>query len=104
MRKIVCFVVLAELCCLLCACDPGSFSIDREHLNDVISIELIEYENPDQKHFTTWVPDQYDQLLSFNLSNVKILETLPAEKVVDFLDNFSETDILHTYYSYSSPI
>ena len=104
MRKIVCFVVLAELCCLLCACDPGSFSIDREHLNDVISIELIEYENPDQKHFTTWVPDQYDQLLSFNLSNVKILETLPAEKVVDFLDDFSETDILHTYYSYSSPI
>ncbi len=103
MRKIVCFVVLAALCCLLYACDPGSFSVDREHLNDVISIELIEYENPDQKHFTTWVPDQYDRLVSLNLSNVKVLETLPAEKVVAFLDDFSKTDILHTYYAYDSP-
>ena len=103
MKRIVCFVVLAALCCLLCSCDPGSFSVDREHLNDVVSIELIEYVNPDQKHFITWVPNQYDQLVTFNLSNVKILETLPTEKTVEFLDDFSKTDILHTYYAYDSP-
>lgn len=103
MKRIVCFVLLAALCCLLCACDPASFSVDRETLNNVISVELIEYENPDQKHFTTWVPDQYDQLVSFNPSNAKVIETLPAEKVPEFLDDFSKSDILHTYYAYDSP-
>ena len=103
MKRIVCFVVLVALCCLLCACDPGYFSVDRDDLNDVISIELIKYENPNQKHFNTWVPDQYNRLVSLNLSNVKVLETLPAEKVAEFLDDFSKSDILHTYYAYDSP-
>ena len=103
MKRMICFAVLAALCCSLCACDPGSYTVDRESLNNVVSVELIEYENPDQKHFTTWVPDQFDQLVPFDFSNVKVLETLPAEKVSEFLDDFSKSDILHTYYAYNSP-
>ena len=103
MKKTVCLAILAAICCFLCACDPGSYSVNREELNDVVGVELIEYENPNQKHFTTWVPDQFDKLMPFNNNDVMVLETLPAEKTADFLDAFSKTDILHTYYAYNSP-
>ena len=103
MKKILALVLLTIICFSLCACDPGSFEVARDSLDNVISVELIEYANPDQKHFTTWVPDQSDELIPFNLANATILETLPEEKIPDFLDAFSTTDILHTYYAYNSP-
>ena len=103
MKRLICFIVLLGICCLLCACDPGQYLIDREALSNVISIELIEYENTNQKHFTTWVPDQFDKLVPFDPTNATIIETLPADKVSSFLDAFAKTDILHTYYAYNSP-
>lgn len=103
MKKLVCLLILAGMCCLLCACDPGTYSINREFLNQVTSVELIEYENPNQKQFDTWVTDHFDQLVSFVPANATVLETLPEEKKPDFLDAFSKTDILHTYYAYNSP-
>ena len=102
-KKIAAITLLTIICFLMCACDPSSFIINRDSLDNVISIELIEYTNPDQKHFTTWVPDQSDKLAPFILANATILETLPEEKISDFLDAFSTTDILHTYYAYNSP-
>ena len=103
MKKVIAIVFLSILCFLMFSCDPGSFSPNRDALNDVISVELIKYTNPDQKHFTTWVPDQSDKLVPFNLANATILEALPEEKISEFLDAFSTTDILHTYYAYDSP-
>ena len=103
MKKIIALILLTTICFSMCACDPISFVINRESLDDVIGVELIEYVNPDQKHFITWVPDQSDDLAPFNLDNTKVLETLPEEKISDFLDAFSATDILHTYYAYNSP-
>ena len=103
MKKIVALVLLTAICFSICACDPGSFSPNRDALNNVISVELIEYTNTAQKHFTTWVPEQFDELAPFNFANATILEALPSEKVPDFLDAFSATDILHSYYAYNSP-
>lgn len=88
---------------LLCACDPASYSINRDNLNNVVSVELIEYQNSDQKHFTSWVLDQHDKLAPFIPANATVIETLPEEYVSDFLDSFSNTNILHTYYAYDSP-
>ena len=102
-RKTVCLAYLMIICCLLCACDPGSYSIDRAALDNVVSVELIEYKNPDQKHFATWVSNQFDKLAPFDSANATVLETLPAEKMDDFLDAFSKTDILASYYAYDSP-
>ena len=103
MKKLVALILMLILIFSICACDPGTFVINRDSLDDVISVELIEYANPDQKAFTTWVPDQFDKLLPFNIANATILETLPEEKIPDFLDAFSATDILRTYYAYNSP-
>jgi hypothetical protein len=102
-KKAVYFTVLAVICCLLCACDPGSYAIDREKLNDVVCVELIEYQNPNQKPFSTWVPNQFNRLLPFDPANATVIETLDTEKNVELLDAFSKTDILHTYYAYNSP-
>ena len=103
MKKAVAIILVMMICFTMCACDPGSFSIDREKLNNVVSVELIEYANSNQKPFTTWVPDQFDKLLPFDSVNVTTLEVLSSEKISDFLDAFSKTDILHTYYAYNSP-
>ena len=103
MKRTACLVLAAMLCLLLCACDPGHYPIEREALNDVSGIELIEYENPNQKHFASWVPNQFYRLTPFETSNATVLETLPADKTEEFLDAFSETYILHTYYAYNSP-
>ena len=103
MKKTISIILFMIICFSMCSCDPGSFVVSRDSLDNVISVELIEYENSDQKHFTTWVLDQSDKLVPFNLANATILETLPEEKISDFLDVFSTTDILHTYYAYDSP-
>ena len=102
MRKILA-IIFTAICFLLCACDPISYSVDREELNDVVSVELIKYENSKQKEFFSWVPDQFDELAPFVLDNATTLEVLPLEKTSDFLDAFLETEILHTYYAYDSP-
>ena len=103
MKKFILLISLVIICCLLCACDPAPYTIDQEKLNSVVSIELIQYENPDQQKFTTWVPDQFNKLVPFNPDNATVLETLPSEKNSEFLEAFAKTDILHTYYAYNSP-
>ena len=103
MKRALAIIFVMIICFSMCACDPGSFTIDRRSLNNVVSVELIEYTNPNQKHFFSWVPDQFDELLPFVPANATVLECLPSDKIPDFLDAFSETDILHTYYAYNSP-
>ncbi len=97
------FLSLVLLCSFLCSCDPLSYSIDREKLNNVVCVDLIQYENPNQKEFITWVPNQFDKLVPFILDNATVIETLQEERIPDFLDVFSESDILDTYYAYNSP-
>lgn len=103
MKRLLAFILVIVICIFMCSCDPSQFSIDRDSLNDVISIDLIEYKNSNQKEFFTWVPDQFDELIPFVPANATIIETLPSEKISDFLDAFTATDILHTYYAYNSP-
>lgn len=56
MKKWTLLVFLTLICCLLCACDPGTFHIHQETLESVVSVELIQYENPDQNHFFLGCP------------------------------------------------
>ncbi len=102
MKRFLCFILII-LSLLFSACDPGHLPIAQESLQNVTSVELISYENQQQKHFLSWVPNHFDELAPFDHTLVTILETLPEEKVDDFLQSFSETEILHTYYAYDSP-
>ena len=103
MKKLLCLFTLLLLCCFLAACDPGSYDVDRPALDQVVSVELIEYRNPMQGRFVTWVPDHFYTLRPFDFDKVTVLETLPKEKIPEFLDFFSRTDILADYCWYDSP-
>ncbi len=103
MKKIISFVLLVVLLFSLCACDPGRYLIEQDSLEGIVSVDLIEYENANQKHFFSWVPNHFDELVPFINENAKVIERLPQEKLADFLHSFSKTDILHTYYAYNSP-
>lgn len=91
------------MCFCLCSCDPGTHTITPNSLEGVKTIELIEYKNPNQKHFSSWVPNHFEDLKPFDTANATVIETLQEEKNSDFLNSFMQTDILHTYYAYDSP-
>lgn len=103
MKKVFCLFLVLLMCCFLFACDPGHRSIEREELNDVVSVELIQYNNPNQKHFSSWIPDQFGRLVPFDNTKSNVLETLPTEKMDVFLDELSEISFLDKYYAYDSP-
>lgn len=96
-------IILSIVCFVLMGCDPGSYSFNREELSDVVKIELINYDNPDQDSFFSWVPDHSSDLKSFDNSKMTILENLGENKISDFLDDLCEYDVLDTYYAYDSP-
>ena len=103
MKKIIFFLCFAMILFSLSACDPGTYVIREDELTDVVSIELIEYENLSQEHFTSWVPNHFEDLKPFDTASAAVIEKLQDEKMPEFLDSFMETDILHTYYAYDSP-
>ena len=87
----------------LSSCDPLMYSPTEKYLEDVVSIELIRYNNPDQKDFISWVPDHSDDLVAFDNSRVEIIEILDNEKFDAFSTAFQSTEIMHTYYRCDSP-
>ena len=103
MRKIISLICLIAFCFLLCACDPGTFVVTEDSLEDVVKIELIRYNNTEQKSFNSWVPNHFDDLVAFDSSRAEVIEILPEDTIPEFKAAFSETDILHTYYAYDSP-
>lgn len=101
--KKLCAILLIFLCFSATACDPGTYVVEPELLEDVIRIELVNYENPTQKHFISWVPNHFDDLVSYDNTKETILEELEEEQIDNFTADFSQTDILNTYYAYNSP-
>lgn len=104
MKRIFIFVFIIALCVSLTACDPGAYCLSFDELTkNVVRIDLIDYNNPDQKGFISWVPDHSDDLLPFDNSKCTLLKQLDDEKSVDFLKNLSRSDILYHYYVFNSP-
>ena len=104
MKKIICFLYLIIMCFCLCSCDPGTYTITPYSLEGVKTIELIDYKNPDQKHFASWVPNHFEDLKPFDTAKATVIEILQEERKSDFLDAFMQTDILYKYYAYDSPV
>ena len=104
MKKIITICLCLVLLALnLSSCDPNHVSPEKEALANVVSVELIRYNNPDQKGFVSWVPDHSDDLVSFDNSKVEIIEILDNEKFDAFSTAFQGTEIMHTYYRCDSP-
>ncbi|MBQ3506656.1 MAG: hypothetical protein IJA89_07800 [Clostridia bacterium] len=104
MKKIICFLYLIIMCFCLCSCDPGTYTINPNSLEGVKTIELIDYKNPDQKRFASWVPNHFEDLKPFDTAKATVIEILQEERKSDFLDAFMQTNILHKCYAYDSPV
>lgn len=97
-------MILLIICCItLTGCDPNGYNFVPDDLADIVSVELIQYDNPEQKRFSSWVPDHTSDLKSFDNSKVSILETLDESHISELIDTLCEFDILDTYYAYDSP-
>ena len=98
---VLCLVLLLPM---FTACDPAHTQYDYNELADhVVSVELIEYENDDREKFSSWVPNQLDEIKSFDPDKVTVLETLDGERMPDFFDQLTYESILEDYYVYDSP-
>ena len=96
------FIIICSLF-IFEACDPGTFRFDLEYLTDIVSVELIRYDNPEQKHFSFWVPDHSSDLKSYEQSKEIVSETLDENKISDFIDTICECDVLYKYYAFDTP-
>lgn len=87
MKKVViCLCLLAVFC--LTACDPGDYTFDQEeYIGKVISVELIEYDNPNVTIIDTI--DSPEKALPFDFTKMTVLETLPEEKIPSFVMDFT---------------
>lgn len=103
MKRIISLLCLIAICFCLSSCDPSTFVVTAESLENVTSIELISYSNTEQKHFNSWVPNHFEDLVDFDNSRATVIENLEEEKIPEFIAEFTKTDILHTYYAYDSP-
>ena len=108
MKKVtVLLTLLLALCSLYtfaaCALDPSTIYIEQEYLADIVSVELVKYDNPNQKHFFSWVPDHTSDLKPVDNNKFSVLETLDEDRIADFIDTLCECPILDRYYAFDSP-
>lgn len=106
MKKIERGLAILLLFCSLfvfAACDPGSYYFNREEMSEIVSVELITYDNPDQRQFFTWVSDHTSDLKAFNEHKISVLETLDGESIPKLIDALCGFHILYAYYAYDSP-
>lgn len=99
--------IVIALCSLYafaaCAVDPVDYHFSYDELSDIVSIELIQYNNSRQKSFLSWVPDHTSDLKPFDEDKLSVLETLDEDRFPQFIDMLCECCILDTYYAYDSP-
>ena len=95
--------VLVFCCFTFTACDPIRTTFKQEDLSDIVSIELINYDNHQQKKFATWVTDHSSELKPFDESKASVLEALDVDKTQQFIDSLCEYSIFLNYYKLDSP-
>ena len=104
MKKLPFLLLPLLLCLFLPSCDPSPYRYDYDTLAESVeSVSLVQYENPDQKKFVTWVFQQSSLLKAVDTEKITLLETMDGEKLPDFLQQLSGELILDTYYAYDSP-
>lgn len=106
MKRTKFFVPIPILLTLLlsgCVFDPSEFYFEREELSRVVQVQLVDYENPSQKEFSSWVPDHMDDLKPVDISKFTVNKTLDGGQLDDFCDKLCELPILYRYFAYDSP-
>lgn len=103
-KLLVIIFLLTIFCLIFTACDPGEYSFDYDELKEnITSVELVNYDNQNQKSFFSWVLDKSSQLAPLNINKLTVLEKLNTDNMSEFLFQLSKVDFLYKYYAYNSP-
>ena len=96
-------ILLCTFVLFLTACDPAPSGYLRNiPVDDVVSVELINYKNPDAKMINTLL--SRSGIKSFDFKKMEIIEDLSEDKFEDFLQDFSDLDVWTRWQHPNSPI
>lgn len=102
MRKII-IMICITICLSLTACDPAISNFDIDGLtSDVVSIEMIDYRNPEQKTILSRWSDHFSELLPFKEADCTLIDELEEEAFADFLETLRKTEFYYGYYACNS--
>ena len=86
MKKVVFFLFAFFAILGLVGCDPGTCYFFKDtYLDEVERIELVRYKNEDFE-----MVDASETVLKFDHAKVEKIDTLDAQKVEDFLNDFEK--------------
>ena len=92
MKKTISYIMIICVFISLSGCvwDPASYLFDYEKLKEqVATVELINYENEEPKKIK-----DISEILPYDFDKEEVLETLPADKIDDFIMDLSEIRFL----------
>ncbi len=101
--KILLGLLIIVLSFILSSCDPGNIKLKNDYLMDIEKVELIHYDNNDQKEFGSWVPNHKKDLVAFVNEKASVLKTLDNDLILYFSEQLSQSVFLETYYCFDSP-
>ena len=80
------FVALPVLAFSITSCDPAHSTLKYSAFKEeVVSVDLIDYKNDNQKDFISWVPDHESDLVPFVLENASLIKSLDDNMVDIFV-------------------
>lgn len=95
MKKLISLLAVFAICVGLSACDPGSYSFRQDEMeNGLVCVELIDYDNSEQKQFVSRIPDHFDDLLPFDFGKMTVLSALDSGKYEEFTARLCQAEIL----------
>ena len=89
------FVLLIMMAVLMTSCvwDPEGYIFNYEELKEeVIGVELIEYENSDPK-----IVKKSSEVLPFDFNKMKSIKTLASEQTEEFIKSFTDIRFMKSY-------
>lgn len=103
---LICVALLSAAVAFLTACvwDPSPYYYNLEELRaPVTRIELINYDNPNQHHFKSWVPNHEGDLKPLNMDAIEVTATMDDSQIDSFMQDLSKELILYKFYDVDSP-
>lgn len=100
MKKVIVLFIFVLNLLTLTGCDPSSYYYNYEDLNaNVVSIELINYENDDAIELF----EKREKVKPFDFSRLDVIEVLANEKNSEFLLEFSKIEFMLVWRHLDSP-
>ena len=85
-KRVFVLLILMAVLVTSCACDPPSYRFNYEELKEeVVGVELIEYENSDPK-----IVKKSSEVLPFDFNKMKSIKTLDSEQMDEFIKSFTD--------------